>query len=140
MKPHTLTLGIALLAIVTFTACEAQPSRSYASSTDPRSATITADGLQQRLAAEGEQPLVVDVREPHEYNSGHIDGAKLAPLGKVVDAMAGVERDREIILVCRSGNRSGKAQRMLADLGFTSLRNMEGGMRAWETRGYPVAK
>ncbi|HEY0592857.1 MAG TPA: rhodanese-like domain-containing protein, partial [Thermoanaerobaculia bacterium] len=51
-----------------------------------------------------------------------------------------VPKDREIVLVCRSGNRSGKAQRILAERGYTGLENMEGGMLAWEKHGYPISR
>ncbi len=102
--------------------------------------TTTPDAVHQRLESREAKPLIVDVREPHEYQAGHIDGARLAPLGNVADELEGVAKDREIVLVCRSGNRSGKAQKILADRGYTNLENMEGGMLAWEKRGYPVAK
>lgn len=140
MKLNGLKLVFASFAIVMLASCGADMSQNSVSSDDPRSATITPEGLQQRLSAEGEKPLVVDVREPQEWNAGHIAGAQLAPLGKVVDELAGVEKNREIVLVCRSGNRSGKAQKLLAERGFTNLKNMTGGMLAWEKRGYPVEK
>ncbi|HEU5161764.1 MAG TPA: rhodanese-like domain-containing protein [Thermoanaerobaculia bacterium] len=106
--------------------------------TDPKTATITAEALRQRLQSDEVKPLVVDVREPHEFTQGHIEGARLAPLGRVIEDLGGVEKDREIVLVCRSGNRSGKAQKLLAERGYTSLANMDGGMLAWEKQGYPV--
>lgn len=103
-------------------------------------ATVTVDAVHQRLASDDAKPLIVDVREPHEYKAGHIEGARLAPLGNVAKELEDVPKDREIVLVCRSGNRSGKAQRILAERGFTRLLNMEGGMVAWEKKGYPVTK
>lgn len=102
--------------------------------------TITVEALQKRLKSEGTKPLIVDVREPHEYEAVHIDGARLAPLGKVESQLGDVEKSREIVLVCRSGRRSGKAYELLAARGFTNLRNVEGGMIAWEKNGYPVVK
>ena len=106
-----------------------------ATTADPKTAKITAEALHQRLQANEGKPLVVDVREPHEFTQGHIDGAQPAPLGRVVEDLGGVEKDREIVLVCRSGNRSGKAQKLLAERGYTSLRNMEGGMLLWNDEG-----
>jgi rhodanese-related sulfurtransferase len=103
-------------------------------------ASITAEGLHARLQEKREKPLIVDVREPEEFNGGHIAGALLAPLAGVADSMERVPRDREIVLVCRSGRRSGKAYEVLAARGFSSLRNMEGGMLAWEKLGYPTVK
>lgn len=117
-------LSVALL--VAFTGCE------------PRPATITAEALRDRLQSPAGKPLVVDVREPHEFRRGHIEGATLAPLATVVDELEGIDKDREIVLVCRSGNRSGKAQKILEERGYTHLRNMKGGMLDWEKRGFPV--
>lgn len=114
--------------------------RSDADASDPSRATISAQALHQRLTAQQPKPLVVDVREPHEFRAGHIEGAQLAPLGTVENALATVPPDREIVLVCRSGNRSGQAQRRLAKRGYTNLRNMEGGMLDWADRGLPVVK
>lgn len=103
-------------------------------------ATITAEALHQKLEAKAEQPLVVDVREPAEFEASHIDGALLAPLATVEENLAQIPKDREIVLVCRSGRRSGLAYQRLAARGYTRLWNMTGGMIAWEKLGYPVVK
>lgn len=102
--------------------------------------TMTAQAVHERLQSEGEKPLVVDVREPDEFEAGHIDQAMLAPLGSVDKDLAGVAKDREIILVCRSGRRSGIAAKLLSERGYTKLWNMEGGMLAWQKLGYPIVK
>lgn len=102
--------------------------------------TIDADGLNKKLEAREAKPLVVDVREPHEYEAVHIDGALLAPLGQVEKDLEKVDKNREIVLVCRSGRRSGIAYERLEARGFTNLRNLTGGMIAWEKGGHPVAK
>jgi rhodanese-related sulfurtransferase len=104
----------------------------------------TAGTLHSRLEAAAKageaKPLIVDVREPSEFEAGHIDGALLAPLGNVEEKLAAVEKGREIVLVCRSGNRSGKAYRRLEARGYTNLTNLEGGMVAWQKLEYPVTK
>lgn len=102
-------------------------------------ATITPEALRDELASK-EKPLVVDVREPDEFNAGHIAEALLAPLAKVEQELETVAKDRDIVLVCRSGRRSGIAAQKLAARGYTRLRNMEGGMLAWEKLGYPVKR
>jgi len=101
---------------------------------------MTAETLRARLAAADGKPLVVDVREVEEFAAGHIAEAQLAPLGNVEESLADIAKDREIVLVCRSGRRSGIAAERLAAKGFTRLWNMEGGMIAWEKLGYPVEK
>lgn len=85
---------------------------------------------------------LVDVREPHEYTGelGHIDGAELVPLATVEAAASAWDKKEELVLVCRSGNRSGKAAAALLALGFEKPMNMVGGMLAWNEHGLPVAK
>lgn len=84
-------------------------------------------------------PLVLDVREPHEFTGGHIPGARLMPLGTLPQRMKELPRDREIICVCHSGNRSGSAARHLSSAGFKAI-NLRGGMIAWSRAGLRVRK
>lgn len=105
----------------------------------PAIRTITAEGLRSRLQT-GAKPMLVDVREQNEWDEAHVAGATLAPLAAVVDKMKDVPKDREILLICRSGRRSGIAYTKLAEKGFTNLRNVEGGMLAWQKLGYPVVR
>lgn len=102
--------------------------------------TISVAALHERLQSGAPKPLVVDVREPSEFAEGHIAEAQLVPLGTVEDGLANVPKDREIMLVCRSGRRSGLAQDRLAQRGYTNLTNVEGGMKAWEGAKLPVAR
>jgi len=97
--------------------------------------TITVEELQARLQA-GEEVLLVDVREPHEHADFNIGGV-LHPLGRVLQADVDeleAMRDREVVIYCRSGNRSGQACLMLEAMGFTHVRNLVGGMLAWRDR------
>jgi rhodanese-related sulfurtransferase len=85
---------------------------------------------------------LVDVREPHEFTGelGHIVNAELVPLSTVVTASAGWDKAQEIVLICRSGNRSGQAAGKLAQMGFSRLSNMVGGMLRWHSEQRPVAR
>jgi rhodanese-related sulfurtransferase len=85
---------------------------------------------------------VVDVREPHEFVGplGHVAGAELVPLSSLVEAAAGWDRDRPLLLVCRSGARSARAATALAQLGFRNLYNLAGGMLAWDADRLPVER
>lgn len=78
--------------------------------------------------------ILLDVREPDEWQTGHAPGALHIPLGDLdPDRVAG----SEIVVVCRSGNRSGQAVQRLAASGVAA-RNMAGGMKAWAADGLPV--
>lgn len=85
---------------------------------------------------------LIDVREPQEYfgDLGHVPGAQLVPLGMLLDIAAAWDRDREIVLVCRSGGRSARAASGLAKRGFRRLYNLRGGMEAWHAAGLPVER
>jgi rhodanese-related sulfurtransferase len=94
--------------------------------------TITAQELKSRLDA-GENVHIVDVREPHENAEFNIGGV-LIPLGKVqtlqIDEIDELKNE-EVIVYCRSGNRSGQACQILEMSGFTNVKNLTGGMLGW---------
>ncbi|MBO9566390.1 MAG: rhodanese-like domain-containing protein [Niastella sp.] len=95
---------------------------------------ITAEEVKARMNA-GEQLNLVDVREPHEHADFNIGGT-LYPLGKIqtmqVDELEAL-KEQEVIVYCRSGNRSGQAAMILDMLGFKNTKNLVGGMMNWET-------
>jgi rhodanese-related sulfurtransferase len=84
--------------------------------------------------------LLVDVRDPEEWQQGHAPNAKLIPLGSLGNRLHEVPRDREVLLICRSGNRSGTAQRQLLRFGYERISNVSGGMNAWTGAGLPVER
>ncbi len=84
--------------------------------------------------------LIVDVREPDEWNAGHIPGARLIPLGQLPQRLNELDPAREIVLVCRSGNRSAQATVLLQRAGFTRVANLAGGMIAWSRARLPVTR
>ncbi|HEU5083264.1 MAG TPA: rhodanese-like domain-containing protein [Acidimicrobiales bacterium] len=90
------------------------------------------------LAAELAQgaPLV-DVRQPDEFEQAHIAGARLIPLGEVPDRTAELPTDETVYVVCRSGNRSGRAVEFLRHQGIDAV-NVTGGMIAWADAGNAV--
>jgi rhodanese-related sulfurtransferase len=81
---------------------------------------------------------VVDVREPYEWDAGHIEGAIHLPLARVMAGQGtdGLEPGRPVVLVCRSGNRSELATMMLRARGLDA-HNLEGGMERWSAAGLP---
>ncbi len=82
--------------------------------------------------------LVLDVREQWEYDEGHIPGVTLIPMGEVANRLAEIPTDQEVIVTCRSGNRSGQITDFLREQGYDNVHNMEGGILAWEAAGYDV--
>ena len=90
---------------------------------------ISVKELKQRLDAE-ESLLILDVREPHEYQIANL-GGKLIPLNDLPVRLAEVDRDREIVVQCRSGARSQRAAEYLQQAGFTRVSNLTGGILAW---------
>ncbi len=96
--------------------------------------TIDAAGLRDLLAqrAAGNRDfLLVDVREAGEAEIVAIDGAELAPRGQLLGGDIELPRDRELILHCKSGGRSGEVLGYLLDQGYTNVRHLEGGIAAW---------
>jgi rhodanese-related sulfurtransferase len=96
---------------------------------------ITVEEVKKRLDA-GEKLNLVDVREPHENAEFNIGGI-LLPLGDIQAMMIDeIEplKDEEVILYCRSGNRSGQAAMTLEVMGFTNTKNLKGGMLAWQEK------
>ena len=94
--------------------------------------TITVEEVKARLDA-GEKLNIVDVREPHENAEFNIGGL-LLPLGKVQTMqIEDIEdlKDEEVIVYCRSGNRSGQACLILETMGFKNTKNLVGGMLSW---------
>jgi len=83
---------------------------------------------------------LIDVREPAEFVGpfGHIRGGELVPLGNVERDAASWDRARPLVLVCRSGGRSGKAALALESMGFQKLASMSGGMTRWAELGLPT--
>lgn len=83
---------------------------------------------------------VIDVREPHEYSSGHVPGAALIPVGTVFSRREELPKDSKILFVCGVGQRSALACEMAAAAGFPpeALYNLEGGTEGWIKAGQPV--
>jgi len=86
--------------------------------------------------------VLVDTREPHEYEEAHIEGGRLVPPGILRDEIASVvpDRSQRVVLYCRSGNRSGKAAEEMAELGYEDVANVVGGILAWQEQGLPVVE
>lgn len=83
--------------------------------------------------------LLLDVREPDEWEAGHAPGAQHLPLGRVASGVGDLPKDRPIVAVCRMGGRSEKAAVALKAAGFDVV-NLAGGMTGWAAAGQRVVK
>ena len=96
---------------------------------------ITPEEVKKRIDS-GEQLNLVDVREPHENAEFNIGGT-LVPLGDIramqIDEIENL-KDKEVIVYCRSGNRSGQAAMVLETMGFENVKNLTGGMLSWQEK------
>ncbi len=86
------------------------------------------------LAAARDRYQILDVREPDEWDAGHIEGARHIPLGELLARLDEVPRDKVVVCVCRSGRRSEAARPRLDRMGIAA-ENLEGGMAAWARAG-----
>ncbi len=100
---------------------------------------ITATELNQRFGA-GDLPVLVDVREPYEPAIADLPqhGQVLIPTGEFVDRMSELDPEAEIVLYCRSGQRSGWAVKLLLEAGFSRVLNLRGGVLAWREEVDPT--
>lgn len=105
---------------------------------EARAETEQVSAGQVREEADSGDVTILDVREPGEWEAGHIPGAKHIPRG-VLEYQAATElpdRDARIITHCASGGRGSLAAKTLGVMGYTNAANMEGGMSAWREMGY----
>ena len=130
MKMKWLAIGAAALLL---TGCAAPGTGDVATMTDKQSAWTTISQEQAKARMDSGDPVVVlDVRTQEEYDQGHIANAVLLPLQRIGDSLPAElpDRDAEILVYCRSGNRSRQAAQKLADLGYTAVYNF-GGINTW---------
>ena len=99
---------------------------------------LTVKELKRRLDA-GEEVFILDVREPYEYQIANI-GGKLIPQNDVPQRLAEIDREREIVVQCRSGGRSQKIAEFLKQAGYPKVINLAGGILAWSDEIDPSVK
>lgn len=92
---------------------------------------ITVKELKEKMDA-GEDFQLIDVRQPNEWEIAKIEGAKLIPLGEIVQRMDELDDSKEIVMQCKSGGRSARAMMMLEQAGYKGeMKNLVGGIGAW---------
>lgn len=112
------------------------PQAQAAEEAEPPVPEISVEELDAKLKSNA--PLVLlDVREPYEWDIARLPGAKLIPLGELPSRMSELDSADEIVIYCKIGPRSAKAVRTLQKAGFAKLQNLEGGVAAWADRVDP---
>jgi rhodanese-related sulfurtransferase len=98
--------------------------------------TINVDDAYKLYQSGG--TFFLDVREQSEWDEYHIPNTTLIPLGQLSQRLAEVPKDKPIVVVCRSGNRSDVGRDKLLAAGYSDVTSMDGGVSTWRTKGYPV--
>jgi sulfur-carrier protein adenylyltransferase/sulfurtransferase len=108
--------------------------------TDTRASIEEIQPFEAQQEIEGGGIVLIDTREPHEYQEAHLENGKLVPPGLLADEIEGAAPDKSArtILYCRSGNRSALAAAQMQALGYTDVASMEGGIVSWQEQGLPV--
>lgn len=126
-------LLLGLLAVV-LAACG---SGTAAGDTDTGASTLPAEvSVDEAAALRDDGAFVLDVRQPEEWVEIHIPDATLIPLGELAARVAEVPKDQEILVYCRSGNRSQEGRDILKAAGFENVTSMDGGIKDWAAAGY----
>lgn len=123
-------VAVALLIVILLAVSGGQPTASTP-------AEISVQEAYQ-LYQNGET-FFLDVREPSEWDEYHAPNSTLIPLGELATRVNEVPKDKRIVVVCRSGNRSQEGAAILKQAGFTNVSSMAGGLKTWRDSGYPIA-
>lgn len=137
-KKLSLTLGLIALFALALAACGG--AAQAPADVDVQSLPQTVDVQTTYNLLDHPEVVVFDVREQWEYDAGHIPGVILLPLNELPSRINEIPTDKEVIITCRTGNRSGQAVDFLEQQGFDNVHNMSGGILAWESAGLPVER
>lgn len=131
--PVAIWIGLAAVAVLLVAALLLSPGRDRDAATYPREISV-AQAAEKRNAG----AFILDVREPSEWEAVHIPDATLIPLAELPSRTSELPKDQEIVIVCRSGNRSAQGRDILLQNGFETVTSMAGGMNDWQAQGFPT--
>ncbi len=139
-----LTLVLVLLGTVGLlaacgggTAATPTPTAEIPQAQPGQIVNLTPQEAYQFLQAHPEA-VFLDVRTPREYQAGHAPGTVLIPVDELANRLEEVPRDRPIVVICRSGNRSLRAAQILVDAGYPQVYNVTLGLIGWSQAGLPI--
>jgi rhodanese-related sulfurtransferase len=140
-----LVLVAALAIVLALSASQRAGSPQAAAPAASSAGGQTVDSLPLEISvAEASQKrdqgaFILDVRQPEEWTSFHIPGATLIPLGELPNRLNEVPKDKQVVVVCRTGHRSASGRDILLKAGFTNVTSMAGGVTQWQAQGLPIA-
>jgi len=94
--------------------------------------------VRNAYALRNQGALILDVRTPAEWVDGHVPGATLIPLDELESRLSELPQDEDIVVICRSGNRSATGRDILLNAGFPMVTSVAGGFNDWVANGYDV--
>jgi rhodanese-related sulfurtransferase len=121
--------------LVVIVACGAAATPAATNSTQALPSEIS---VQEASKLRDQGAFVLDVREQSEWNEFHIPNTTLIPLGQLAARAQEVPKDKSIVVVCRSGNRSATGRDILKQAGFKNVTSVNGGVTEWRKAGYPT--
>ncbi len=127
-------------ALVVLAGCGGSATADKAASSEDTAAVVLASPAQARSLIQDGGVTLLDVRTPEEFAAGHIAGAENIDFyaSDFADRLGGLDHGGRYVVYCKSGNRSGQATVMMAQGGFASVTDVDGGFDAWETAGLPT--
>jgi rhodanese-related sulfurtransferase len=126
-----IALAVILVAIAGFVVSQ---------NNQPSVASLPGEITVNQAAQKRDQgAFILDVREPSEWTQFHIPGATLIPLGDLPNRLTEIPKDREVVVVCRTGNRSAQGRDILLNAGFPKVTSMAGGVTQWQSQGLQIA-
>jgi len=136
-NPALRWLWAALAVIVLITVAGCTLTRQGASSDSTPNAQLPKEiSAQDAAALRTSGAFILDVRQPEEWQEYHIPESTLIPLGDLPNRLSEVPKDQEIVVVCRSGNRSQQGRDILLNAGFDQVTSMAGGLKEWQSSGF----
>jgi rhodanese-related sulfurtransferase len=138
MCRNVTRLAALIVAAFIAVACGTAGGPAAPAATGQTGQLATEVSIQDAATLRDQGALVLDVREPDEWASGHIPDATLIPLGELPARTGELPADRTIVVICRSGNRSAQGRDILRAAGFAEVTSVTGGMTDWIAAGLPV--
>ena len=147
MSSFRSRFAVSTAAVLALAACGGADDAAPATTADQATAAsaggvtvVSPDEAAATIEAAPDDLVILDIRTPEEFAEGHIEGATLIDFYRedFAEQIAALDRDDPYVLYCRSGNRSQQARSLMAELGFTDVADVDGGIVGWEAAGLPI--